>query len=84
MTRRNVRPMGYPKCAYPPRPMPRGADGQTAHANAVHVPMPLPSFDEQSLAMVYPKSQEYRDLFALDAALCRGTLFAELDMPFCY
>jgi hypothetical protein len=73
--------MGYPQCAMPPRPMPRE---RMPELNHMHTPMPLPSFDEQSLAMVYPKSQEYRDLYALDAALCRGTLFGELDMPFCY
>ncbi|MBE6639681.1 MAG: spore coat associated protein CotJA [Ruminococcaceae bacterium] len=39
---------------------------------------------DRPLAMVYPEWQEFRELHALDAALCRGTLFKELDKPFCY
>ena len=84
MTRRNLRPIGYPQCAYPPRPMPRAVNEHHPEINHMHTPMPLPSFAEQSLAMVYPKSQEYRDLYTPEAALSRGTLFKELDMPFCY
>ena len=81
MTRRNIRPMGYPQCAMPPRPMPRE---RMPEMNQMNIPMPLPSFDEQSLAMVYPKWQEYRDIYPLQKSLSAGTLFAELDMPFCY
>ncbi len=34
------------------------------------------------LAMVYAPMQEWRSLYDLDTALSRGTLFAELDLPF--
>ena len=35
------------------------------------------------LAMVYMPDQEWRNLYGEDEALCRGTLFSELDFPFC-
>ncbi len=34
------------------------------------------------LAMVYSPLQDFRELYDLDKALERGTLFAELDLPF--
>ena len=34
------------------------------------------------LAMVYSPLQEFRDLYDVDVALGRGTIFAELDLPF--
>jgi hypothetical protein len=38
--------------------------------------------DNHPLAMVYSPCQAWRDAYAPDVALCRGTLFAELDLPF--
>ena len=35
-----------------------------------------------SLAMAYVYPQEFDDLYEADEALCHGTLFRELDMPF--
>ena len=35
-----------------------------------------------ALAMVYSPAQEFDDLYEADEALCHGTLFRELDMPF--
>ena len=34
------------------------------------------------LAMVYSPLQEFRELYDADVALGRGTIFAELDLPF--
>lgn len=34
------------------------------------------------LAMVYSPLQEFREIYTPDIALDRGTLFAELDLPF--
>jgi hypothetical protein len=34
------------------------------------------------LAMVYSPHQEWRDAYTPEVALNRGTLFAELDLPF--
>lgn len=34
------------------------------------------------LAMVYAPIQEWKDLYDLDTALVKGTLFSELDLPF--
>ena len=34
------------------------------------------------LAMVYSPLQEFRELYTPDVALQRGTMFAELDLPF--
>ena len=36
----------------------------------------------RSLAMVYSPCQAWRDAYAPDVALSRGTLFSELDLPF--
>lgn len=36
-----------------------------------------------SLAMVYSPIQYWRDIYDVDFALERGTLFAELDKPLC-
>ena len=35
-----------------------------------------------SLAMAYIYPQEFDDLYEADEALCHGTLFRDLDMPF--
>lgn len=37
----------------------------------------------QSLAMVYSPCQEFKGLYDVSEALCRGTLFSELYKPFC-
>lgn len=37
---------------------------------------------ERSLAMVYAPIQPWRGVYEPQIALCRGTLFRELDMPF--
>ncbi len=37
---------------------------------------------DYSLAMVYSKVQSFTYLYDCDAALARGTVFAELDKPF--
>ena len=34
------------------------------------------------LAMVYSPLQEFREIYTPDVALSRGTMFAELDLPF--
>ena len=38
--------------------------------------------DSLPLAMVYAPRQKWRDAYAPDEALLRGTMFAELDKPF--
>ena len=37
--------------------------------------------DDHPLSMVYSPYQEWRQTYSPDIALCRGTLFAELDLP---
>lgn len=37
--------------------------------------------DDYPLAMVYSPYQEWRQTYTPDIALCRGTLFGELDLP---
>ena len=37
--------------------------------------------EEYPLAMVYSPYQEWRQIYTPDVALCRGTLFSELDLP---
>ena len=36
-----------------------------------------------SLAIVYPPRQRWRNLYEIDVGFSRGTIFRELDMPFC-
>ena len=38
--------------------------------------------ESRPLAMVYSPCQAWRDAYAPDVALMRGTLFSELDLPF--
>lgn len=38
--------------------------------------------ERSPLAMAYIPDQEFRDIYPLSEALCKGTLFAELYMPF--
>ncbi len=45
-------------------------------------PAPLPCLEACSLAMVYSPIQEWRNLYPINEALRKGTLFAELDKPF--
>ncbi len=35
------------------------------------------------LAMVYAPKQEFKDIYEPCKALTRGTVFAQLDLPFC-
>lgn len=35
------------------------------------------------IAMAYVPWQEWRNLYSAEKALCRGTIFEELDKPFC-
>ena len=86
MTRNNVRPMGYPACSVPSL---KGMWTQNMQMSGMkQIPsrqMPTTmTAEERSLAMVYPKWQEFRDLYPLETALVKGTLFKELDKPFCY
>ena len=37
---------------------------------------------ELPLAMAYIPWQEWKDIYSADKALCRGTIFEELDKPF--
>lgn len=39
--------------------------------------------DELPIAMVYMPVQVWRELYAPGDALAAGTIFAELDLPFC-
>lgn len=61
-----------------------GLDG-TAEA-AVRVPLPdccdLSCVDGLPLGMTYAPMQKYRKLYSPEEALCRGTLYQELDLPF--
>ena len=38
--------------------------------------------DELPLAMAYVPFQKFRKIYDADVALCRGTMFEELDKPF--
>ncbi len=82
MTRKNVRPMGYPYR------VPQSVNAMKGQGMGVsdmkYVPDTMPTVGDRSLAMVYPEWQQFRELYAPDAALCKGTLFKELDKPFCY
>ena len=53
---------------------------------AVRVPVAdrcdLSSVDGLPLGMMYAPMQRFRKLYAPEEALCRGTLFCELDLPF--
>ena len=80
MTRKNVSPMGYPRCVLHGK----GNMQSMQMPQKQYMPDVMPTLGERSLAMVYPEWQEFRELYPLDAALCRGTLFKELDKPFCY
>ena len=41
-----------------------------------------PCMEACSLAMVYSPAQEWRELYPINDAIRKGTLFAELDKPF--
>ena len=38
--------------------------------------------DSLPLTMAYVPMQKWRDIYTVDVALARGTLFSELDKPF--
>ena len=59
--------------------------------NSMERPCPSPcvmgkcggwGLEEHPLAMVYSPCQAWRDVYAPEVALGRGTLFSELDLPF--
>ena len=79
MTRRNIRPMGSavrPMCPLPPNMIQPRMSGYGSAENMM--------LSQPNLAMVYAVNQEFGELYSLDTALVRGTLFKELDKPFCY
>lgn len=45
-------------------------------------PCNLSVTDTLPVGMVYAVSQTYRELYTPEQALCNGTLFRELDLPF--
>ena len=45
-------------------------------------PCPLDVTDVLPVGMVYASMQTFTDLYAPEKALCRGTLFQALDLPF--
>lgn len=79
MMNKNMRPMGYPRrpsCAVSPmRPVMAGdlARNMAEQGGCENMP-----------AMVFAEMQPYCNLYTPEMALCRGTLFAALDKPFCY
>lgn len=42
----------------------------------------MPDTEAMVLAMAYVPTQEWNDIYSEDLALCKGTLFPELDKPF--
>ena len=60
--------------AYGERPMHTHIHGDHTHSD-IKLPMAT------SLAMVYSPVQVWRDIYDLECALERGTLFIELDKP---
>ena len=41
------------------------------------------SKDDMVLAMAYVKWQKWQNIYDAEKALCHGTIFEELDLPFC-
>lgn len=61
----------------------RGCDGSMRDSNNQHTQEGYGwGLMEHPLAMVYSPYQFFRDIYSPDAALNRGTMFAELDLPF--
>ncbi len=57
-------------CDIPAIPQPRKEDMHHGH-----------HWGDKSLAMVYSPTQTWRGIYAPETAICRGTLFRELDKP---
>jgi len=45
--------------------------------------MNLEAVDNLPLAMAYVPMQRFENLYDSEHGLCRGTIFADLDKPFC-
>ncbi len=55
----------------------------TADVSCMNCPQPEGRFPkEMPVGMFYVPMQSWGDLYDPDAALCRGTLFQDLDKPF--
>ena len=52
------------------------------HVQPVHHVIQKDTCDDMSLAMAYVPWQKWKDIYELEKALCVGTIFCELDMPF--
>jgi hypothetical protein len=46
------------------------------------VTAPAENIDQFPIAMAYVPWQQWRQIYSMDAALGRGTIFQELDKPF--
>ena len=40
-------------------------------------------YDHMPLAMAYVPWQKWKNIYDADKGFCRGTIFQELDLPFC-
>ena len=69
-----------PTVSRPPEPVPPPAPSP-APDNDQSAPCPA-SVCAPSLAMVYCPKQAFDDLYDVETALARGTLFGSLDLPF--
>jgi hypothetical protein len=63
---------------------------QNYRNNGMYRPMPAPvtpcepaKDDDMVLAMAYVKWQKWQKIYDAEKALYHGTIFQELDMPFC-
>ncbi len=63
---------------------------EAAEAGIFHKPKPTPTpcgcnlavTDTLPVGSVYAVMQEYKNIYSPEDALCRGTLFRDLDLPF--
>ncbi len=56
---------------------------QMAAPPVIELPMTMkPDMDCQTLAMAYVQKQKWQDIYEVEQGFHRGTIFAELDLPF--
>ena len=60
-------------------------NGMTYHSYRQTMPCARTSDEHMSkvLAMAYVRWQEWQKIYDAEKGFCRGTIFQELDLPFC-
>lgn len=73
----------HPSCSCSSSVTPAPSESKPASTTSCAVGYKTDSLKDLAIAMAYVPWQTWRNIYDPEKALCRGTLFQDLDQPFC-